>query len=58
MMLKTVYGPPPADRERIEATTEDAIDGALVRETTEEAATAADLAKAGCPAAGLDRQPE
>ena len=31
MMLKTVYGPPPADSERIEATEAEA-DSALVRE--------------------------
>lgn len=59
MMLKIVYGPPPANSERIEgAEAEPEPDSALVRETTEKEAMAGNTAQAGALAAGLDRQPE
>lgn len=51
MMLKTVYGPPPPDRERIEAVE---VEGEnCIREAAE--AEAAPLAKGACRRKGDDK---
>ncbi|WP_169717660.1 hypothetical protein SPSIL_033610 [Sporomusa silvacetica DSM 10669] len=55
MMLKTVYGLPPTDVERIEAAEEE-TDSALVREATRETAMAADKTKEVRPAAGSPKR--